>query len=269
MIVGAVSAFAVGVTTGSGALAVLTGAFAGAAMALIFGVLTLYLLSNQVATGLALTLFGLGLSALMGHGMVGKTFAGLPHLEFPLLEQIPVIGPLIGTLLLGHDVLVYFSVVSMIAVGWFLNRSRAGMVLRAVGENHNAAHSIGYPVNLVRLLAVLFGGAMAGLGGAYLSLVHTPLWVENMTAGRGWIALALVVFASWRPARVFVGAYLFGGLTIMQLHAQGLGIEIPPQVLAMAPYLATILVLVIISRDSALIRLNAPACLGKSFHATG
>ena len=269
MIVGAVSAFAVGVTTGSGALAVLTGAFAGAAMALIFGVLTLYLLSNQVATGLALTLFGLGLSALMGHGMVGKTFPGLPHLEFPLLEQIPVIGPLIGTLLLGHDVLVYFSVALMIAVGWFLNKSRAGMVLRAVGENHTAAHSIGYPVNLVRLLAVLFGGAMAGLGGAYLSLVHTPLWVENMTAGRGWIALALVVFASWRPARVFVGAYLFGGLTIMQLHAQGLGIEIPPQVLAMAPYLATILVLVIISRDSALIRLNAPACLGKSFHATG
>ena len=265
MIIGAIAAFAAGVTTGSATLAILAGAFAGVLMALIFGFLTLYLLSNQVATGLALTLFGLGLSALIGHGFVGKTFPGLAPLAIPGLSDIPVVGPL----LFGHDILVYLSVFGVIVVTWFINRTRWGLLLRAVGENHHAAHSIGYPVSLIRLAAVLFGGAMGGLGGAYLSLVHTPLWVENMTAGRGWIALALVVFASWRPWRVFFGAYLFGGLTIIQLHAQGFGVDIPAQILAMVPYLATVVVLVLISRESSRARLDAPACLGRSFHATG
>lgn len=265
MVMGAIAAFATGVTTGSGFLGVIAGAGAGALLALIFGVLVVYLQSNQVATGLALTLFGLGLSALIGHSYVGKTFAGLPRLDIPGLSDIPVLGPL----LFGHDGLVYFSVVSVAATAWFLNRTRSGLLIRAVGENHDAAHSIGYSVTLIRLAAIAFGGAMAGIGGAYLSLAYTPLWVENMTAGRGWIALALVVFASWKPWRGFFGAYLFGGITIIQLYAQGMGVEISAQLLSMLPYLATIIVLVIISRDSATARLNAPACLGKNFHAAG
>lgn len=265
MIVGAIGAFAIGVMTGSATLAIFAGAFSGLLMALIFGVLTLYLLSNQVATGLALTLFGLGLSALIGHGFVGKTFPGLPTLDIPGISDLPIIGPL----LFGHDFLVYLSLLSVISVGWFLTQTRAGLLLRAVGENHHAAHSIGYKVNLVRMCAVLFGGALAGLGGAYLSLSHTPLWVENMTAGRGWIALALVVFASWKPWRALFGAYLFGGITIIQLYAQGMGVDISAPILSMLPYLATIMVLVIISRDSAEARVNAPACLGKNFHASG
>ena len=265
MIVGAIGAFATGITTGDPILAVLAGAASGALMALIFGGLTLWFLSNQVATGLALTIFGIGLSALVGHQFVGVTFAGLPRLDIPGITDLPFIGPL----LFGHDALVYLSVVSVIAVAWFLRHTRAGLALRAVGENHDAAHSIGYPVILIRLMAVLFGGVMAGLGGACLSLAYTPLWIENMTAGRGWIALALVVFASWRPWRAFFGAYLFGGITIIQLHAQGLGVAIPSQILSMLPYVATIVVLVLISRDDVRMRFNAPACLGKSFHATG
>ena len=265
MIIGAIAAFAVAVSTGSGTLAVLAGAVAGLLLALIFGLLTVYLQSNQVATGLALTIFGLGLSALIGHSYVGKTFAGLPKLDIPGITSIPVIGPL----LFGHDALVYLSVVSVILVTWFLNRTRAGLLVRAVGENHDAAHSIGYSVTLIRLGAILFGGALAGIGGAYLSVAYTPLWVENMTAGRGWIALALVVFASWKPWRAFFGAYLFGGITIIQLYAQGMGVEVSAQFLSMLPYLATVIVLVIISRDKARARLNAPACLGRNFHASG
>ena len=238
---------------------------AGAGIAFIFGFLTLFLLSNQVATGLALTIFGLGFSALLGHGFVGKTFPGLPKLEIPGLSDIPIIG----TLLFSHDILIYLSVAVVIAVTWVLNKTRTGLLIRAVGENHQAAHSIGYSVNGVRMACVLFGGAMAGLGGSYLSLVYTPLWVENMTAGRGWIAIALVVFASWKPWRAFFGAYLFGGITIIQLHAQGFGVEIAPQFLSMLPYLATVAVLVLISRDSTRARFNAPACLGRSFHASG
>ncbi|MFP6712411.1 MAG: ABC transporter permease [Rhodospirillales bacterium] len=265
MIVGAIFAFGVGVTTGSATLAILAGAIGGAAMAFLFGFLTLYLLSNQVATGLALTIFGLGFSALLGHGFVGKTFPGLPRLEIPFLSDIPFIGPL----LFGHDILVYASVVAVALVTYMLTKTRTGLLIRAVGENHFAAHSIGYSVNKIRMACVLFGGAMAGLGGSYLSLAYTPLWVENMTAGRGWIALALVVFASWKAWRAFFGAYLFGGITIIQLHAQGFGVEIAPQFLAMLPYLATIVVLVLISSDSSRARLNAPACLGRSFHASG
>ena len=265
MIVGAIAAFATAVTTGSEVLAILAGAGAGVLIAIIFGVLTVYLQSNQVATGLALTIFGLGLSALIGHSYVGKTFGGLAKLDIPGLSDIPVIGPV----LFGHDALVYLSVVSVAIVAWVLTRTRCGLLIRAVGENHDAAHSIGYSVTLVRMGAIMFGGAMAGIGGAYLSVAYTPLWVENMTAGRGWIALALVVFASWKPWRAFFGAYLFGGITIIQLYAQGMGVEVSAQFLSMLPYIATILVLVIISRDSARSRLDAPACLGKNFHASG
>lgn len=264
MIMGAIAAFAVGVTTGSSALAILFGAFAGLTMAFIFGVLTLNLLANQVATGLALTLFGLGLSALIGHSFVGKTFPGLPKLDIPIISEIPVIGPLV----FGLDILVYMSIASVFFVGWFLNKTRWGLLVRAVGESHSAAHAIGHPVVFVRMMAIIFGGAMAGLGGAYLSLAYTPLWVEDMTAGRGWIALALVVFASWRPGRAFLGAYLFGGVTIIQLHAQGFGFAVAPQFMSMIPYLATIVVLVIISRDADRSRLNAPACLGMTFRSS-
>ncbi|MEZ5860326.1 MAG: ABC transporter permease [Geminicoccaceae bacterium] len=265
MLAGAVTGFAVTLTTGSGTIGIIAAAFAGAAMALVFGFLTLTLLANQVATGLALTIFGVGLSALVGSGFVGTPLPRLPRLDIPGLTDLPVVGPL----LFGHDVLVYLAVVLTLAVAWFLARSRAGMILRAVGENHEAAHGLGYPVIRIRYLAVLFGGLTAGLGGAFLSLAYTPMWIEQMTAGRGWIALALVVFAAWRPLRVLVGAYLFGGVTILQLHAQGMGLfAVPSQVLSMLPYLATIVVLVVISAGPWKGRLQAPACLGRPFHPT-
>jgi len=262
MLAGAVTAFAVTVTTGNAMLGIVTGALAGTALALAFGVLTLSLLANQVATGLALTIFGIGLSALVGSGFVGIPVDRLPRLSIAGLTDLPIIGPL----LFGHDVLVYLSVLATIGVAWFLKRTRAGMILRAVGESDVSAHSIGYDVIKVRYLAVLFGGAMAGLGGAFLSLSYTPMWVEEMTAGRGWIALALVVFSSWRPGRLFLGAYLFGGVTILQLYAQGFGsFGVPAQVMSMLPYLATILVLAVIAGGPWKGRLDAPACLGKPF----
>jgi simple sugar transport system permease protein len=215
-----------------------------------------------VATGLALTLFGVGLSALIGQGFVGIPLEGLPKLYIPGLTDLPVVGQA----LFGQDIMVYLAVAAVPLVHLFLYRSRAGLVLRAVGENHTAAHALGYKVLRIRFFAVLFGGAMAGLGGAFLSMDYTPMWAENMTSGRGWIALALVVFATWKPVRAMLGAWLFGGVTILQLHVQGLGIDVPSQLLSMLPYLATVLVLVLISRDVARIRLNAPACLGKLFH---
>ena len=265
MVMGAITAFAVAVSTDSSVLAILAGAFAGLLMALIFGVLTIYFQANQVATGLALTIFGLGLSALIGHSYVGKTFRALPKLYLEGISSIPVIGPLF----FNFDSLVYLSILCVICVTWFLNKTRTGMLVRAVGENHDAAHSIGYSVTRIRLGAILFGGTMAGLGGTYLSVVYTPFWVENMTAGRGWIALALVVFASWKPWRAFFGAYLFGGITIFQLYAQGMGVDLSAQFLSMLPYLATVIVLVLISRDKGKTRLSAPACLGRNFHAPG
>ena len=261
MVVGAIAAFAIGVTFESATLAIISGAVAGAFLAFIFGVLTLNLLANQVATGLALTIFGLGLSSLIGHSYVGKTFPGLPKLEITLLTDIPFLGPII----FGQDILVYLSILSVFGVSWFLYRTRWGLVVRAIGENHDAAYSIGYSVKFVRMIVILVGGALAGLGGSYLSLAYTPFWVENMTAGRGWIALALVVFASWKPGRALLGAYLFGGITIIQMHAQGFDVQIPAQVMSSLPYLATIIVLVLISRDSSRTLLNAPACLGKNF----
>jgi len=262
MLAGAVTAFGVAFGTGSYALAIVAAMLAGMLLALIFGVLTLTLVSNQVATGLALTLFGLGFSALAGSGFVGSPIPPLPKLAVPGLSTVPFLGPI----LFGQDVLVYLSVALTLGVWWFLKRTRAGMILRACGDSDVSAHSIGYDVIRIRYLAVLFGGATSGLAGAYLSLSYTPMWVEQMAAGRGWIALALVVFASWRPLRLLAGAYLFGGVTILQLYVQGMGgIGVPAQVMSMLPYLATILVLTIISAGSMRGRLDAPACLGKPF----
>ena len=265
MLVGAVIGFAVTLTTGSAILGIVCAALAGAGMALIFAFLTLSLLANQVATGLALTIFGIGLSALMGAGFVGTPLPSLPKLFVPGLSALPILGPI----LFGQDGLVYFSFAALMGVSWFLYRSHAGLVLRAVGDSHDAAHAIGYPVLAIRYAATLFGGAMCGISGAYLSLAYTPMWAENMSSGRGWISLALVVFATWRPARLLLGAYLFGGITILQLHLQSHGVPIPSQLISMLPYLATIVVLVAISRDRSKIRLNAPACLGRPFHAAG
>ncbi len=265
MLAGAVTGFAVTLTTGSHLIGIAAAAIAGAGMALVFAVLTLSLMANQVATGLALTIFGVGLSALVGSGFVGTPVAALPELDIPGISDLPIIGPLF----LSHDILVYGAVVLTLVVAWFLAKTRGGMILRAVGENHEAAHGLGYNVIRIRYLAVLFGGLCAGLGGAFLSIAYTPMWIEQMTAGRGWIALALVVFAAWRPLRVLVGAYLFGGVTILQLHAQGLGLfAVPSQVMSMLPYIATIIVLVVISIGPWKARLQAPACLGRPFLPT-
>jgi simple sugar transport system permease protein len=262
MLVGAVAGFIAAAESGSVLVAVIVAILAGAAMALIFAVLTLTFLANQVATGLALTIFGVGFSAYIGLDYTSLALKGVPEVHIPLLSDAPIVGPM----LFSFDPLVYLSVAMMFAVIWFLYRSRAGLILRGVGEAPESAHAIGYPVIRIRYMAVLFGGAMAGLGGVYLSVAYTPVWVESMTAGRGWIALALVVFATWRPGRVLIGAYLFGGVTIAQFHVQALGVDIATQWLSMLPYLATIAVLVVISRDAAKIRLNAPVSLGIAYH---
>jgi simple sugar transport system permease protein len=264
MIIGAIAGFATMIATRSVALSLLAAMLAGAAMAALFAVLVLTLRANQVASGLALTMFGLGLSALCGQGYSGLAAPAFPHLYIPALTDLP----LVGKLLFGQDLLIYLSLAVVAAVAFTLKRTRLGLILRAVGENHDAAHALGYPVIACRYLATLLGGAMAGLGGAYLSLVVTPLWVERMTAGRGWIALAIVVFAAWRPWRVLLGSLLFGGIMVLQLHSQAVGVSVDAQLLATLPYLATIVVLVVISRDTMRMRLNAPACLGKPFHAT-
>lgn len=262
MLVGAVAGFAAATATGSHLLAVLAAALAGAALASLFGLLVLHLLASQVAAGLALTIFCTGLSALFGSAYVGTPVERLPRLDMPGLSELPIAGPL----LFGHDLLVYLAFVLVPATAWFLTRTHAGTVLRACGENAEAAHALGYPVLGVRWLALLFGGAMAGLAGAHLSLAYTPMWADEMTAGRGWIALALVVFAAWRPWRLLLGALLFGGVGILQLHAQGLGlVAVPSQLLSMLPYLATVLVLFIIAAGPWRGRLAAPACLGQPF----
>ena len=262
MLTGAIAGFASVFFFESAIIACMVAMLAGTLTALLFAFLVLSLQASQVASGLALTIFGIGLSALLGQNMVGIAYEGLPTLNIPYLTDLPVVGKL----LFGQDFLVYLSVSLPFIVGWFLYRTRAGLILRAVGDSHDAAHAIGYPVIRIRYMATLFGGAMSGLAGAYLSLAYSPMWVENMTAGRGWIALALVVFATWRPGRLFLGAYLFGGITILQLHAQAVGIHIASQFMSMLPYVITIVVLVIISRDQNKIKLNAPACIGKPFH---
>ncbi|CUH33456.1 urea ABC transporter, permease protein UrtB [Jannaschia seosinensis] len=263
MITGAICGFVAGVETGSPWAGFLVAAIGGAAMAALFGFLTQYLLSNQVATGLALTLFGLGLSSLLGQGYVGIKAQTLRRVDLGPLSDLPVVGRII----FGHDPIVYLSLALVAGVWAFLRYSRAGLILRAVGESHDAAHALGYHVRRVRMLAVLFGGACAGLGGAYLSLVRVPQWTEGMTAGAGWIALAIVVFASWRAERVLIGAYLFGGITVLQLNLQTAGARLPVELLSAAPYLVTIVVLVLISGRAGG-RANAPADLGKPFHAS-
>ena len=261
MLMGAVCGFAGAYLTGSTLIGALCGIAAGAALSAIFAVLTLGLAVNQVATGLALTILGVGLSGLIGAGFVGERIVGAPQLYIPALTDIPFIGKI----LFGQDGFVYFSIALVIGIWWFLYNTRPGLVLRAVGDNHASAHALGYPVLRIRTYAVLFGGACAGLGGAYLPLAYTPFWIAGMTAGRGWIALALVVFASWRPGRLVVGAYLFGAVTILQLHAQGAGLGIPSQLMTSLPYLATVIVLVLISRARGTAGSAAPASLGMVF----
>lgn len=263
MAMGAVAAFAVAHHSGNPWLGALAGMGAGMALALVFGVLALTLQANQVAAGLALAIFGVGLSAFVGKPYESVALPAVPPVRIPGLADIPVIG---GALF-GQQLLVYLSWALFAAVLWFLTRSRAGLVLRAIGESPASAHAIGYPVIRIRYLAVLAGGALAGSGGAFLSVFYTPTWAEGMVAGRGWIALALVVFASWRPLRVMLGAYLFGGVMILQLFVQGSGLQLdfPAQFLSALPYLATIAVLVLISRDANAIRLNSPVSLGHPF----
>ncbi len=261
MIMGAVAGFLAAHLTNNATVALLVSVCAGMLMAGIFALLVLKFHASQVPTGLALTIFGIGVSSLIGQKLVGITYVGIPKIAIPFLSKIPVAG----TILFNQDFLVYLSFIVAGLIYYFLNKTRAGLILRAVGDSHDAAHAMGYSVIKIRFLAALFGGGMAGLGGAYLSLAYSPMWMEQMTAGRGWIALALVVFATWRAERVLMGAYLYGSISILQLHAQALGVGIPSQIMSMLPYLATIIVLVFISRDSTKIKLNAPASLGKDF----
>jgi simple sugar transport system permease protein len=263
MLVGAMTGFAVGVSSGSLLLGFMAAAGAGALLALLFALLALGLQTNQVATGLALTLFGIGLSAFAGRGYVGMPIQRVPPLHFPVLTDLPVVGPL----LFHYDALVYLSIALCALVAWTFARTRLGLRLRAVGEAPEVAHALGQPVLPLRTLAVLFGGMMSGVAGAYLSTAVTPMWVEGMSAGRGWIALALVVFGTWKPWRVLAGAYLFGTVTVLQLYAQGFGIHVPSEFLSMLPYIVTIVVLVVICRDRRTILLNQPVSLGRPFHA--
>ncbi len=261
MLVAAIAGFATAVTTGSDWLAFGAGALAGALMAAAFGVLVIWLNTNQYATGLALSLFGSGLSAFVGIGFVQEKLGERSQFSVPLLADVPFVGPA----LFRQHPMVYLAIALAVGLGWFLYRSRAGLVLRAVGESPESAHALGYSVRRIRLAAVMTGGALCGVAGAYLSVIYTPLWVEGMVAGKGWIALALTTFATWRPARVLLGAYLFGGVTMLQFHLQGQGVDVPSQFLSMLPYLATIVVLVLISRNATWIRVNMPASLGKPF----
>ena len=261
MLMGAVIASITVIETGNPYLAIFTGAISGVLTSFIFGFFTLVLATNQVATGLALTIFGTGLSGLIGAEYVGKAILRLNPLNLPILHELPILG----SVLFSHNVLVYFAFIMVFIVSWFLLKTRLGLILRAVGNNPDSAHALGYSVITIRFVAVMFGGLMAGIGGAFLPLVLTPHWAEGMTAGKGWIALALVVFASWRPLRIPIGALLFSGITVMQLVGQARGWSMPSQFLSMLPYLATIFVLVLISRNKEFSIVNAPASLGKIF----
>ncbi len=260
MIMGAICGFAAAVETGSPLLGFIAAAMGGAILSLLFAFLTQVMLANQVASGLALTLFGLGFSALLGQSYVGVKPPRLGDMNFGPLTETPVIGPIV----LSHDIIVYLGLALVVAVWAVLKFTRVGLILRAVGENHDAAHALGYKVVRIRTIAIMFGGACAGVGGAYISLIRVPQWTEGMTAGVGWIALALVVFASWKPFRVLLGAYLFGGLVQLQLNLQGAGVAIPVEYLAMLPYVITIVVLVFLSRSKS----AAPGSLGRIFHAS-
>ena len=262
MLCAAIAGFACVVHTGSDVIGFAAGIGAGALMAAIFGVLVIWLNTNQYATGLALSLFGAGFSAFAGISYVQEKIADRTHFAVPYLADIPLLGPA----LFRQHPLVYLTVLFALALIWFLYRTRAGLILRSVGESPESAHALGYPVRWIRLAAVVAGGALCGLAGAYISIVYTPLWVEGMVSGKGWIALALTTFATWRPARVLLGAYLFGGVTMLQFHLQGAGVEVPSQILTMLPYLATIMVLALISRNPRWIRINMPASIGKPFY---
>ena len=264
MITGAICGFVVSVNSGSPLLGFAAAAAGGAGLSLLFGLCTQYLLSNQVATGLALTRCGLGLSSLLGQNYLGLRAPGLSALYIPGLRDIPILGPI----LFRQDAVVYLGIAICVGVWVFLRYARAGLILRAVGENHDAAHALGYKVIRVRLLAIMFGGACAGLGGAYLSIIRVPQWTDGVTAGAGWIALAIVVFASWRPGRLLVGAYLFGGVGALQLNLQAARVPIPAELLSMAPYLVTIASLVILSAGRGGAAMAAPGSLGRSFHAS-
>jgi len=261
MLVAAIAGFATGVQTGSDGLAFVAGAATGAFMALCFGAMVIWLNTNQYATGLALSLFGTGFSAFVGIPYTQEKLGERASFHIPVLADVPFIGPAF----FRQHPMVYIAIALTLFIAWFLYRSRAGLVLRAVGESPESAHALGYPVRRIRLLAVIFGGALCGVAGAYISVVYTHLWVEGMIAGKGWIALALTTFATWRPARVLLGAYLFGGVTMLQFQLQGEGVQISSQFLTMLPYLATILVLVLISRNASFIRVNMPASIGKPF----
>ena len=262
MLCAAIAGFATVVHTGNTWLGFAAGMAAGAFLAAVFGVLVIWLGTNQYATGLALTLFGTGFSAFAGIGYVQEKLPEQARYPIPFLSDIAFIGPA----LFRQHPMVYIAMALAAALAWLLYRTRAGLVLRSVGESPESAHALGYPVRRIRLAAVMAGGALCGLAGAYVSLVYTPLWVEGMVAGKGWIALALTTFATWRPARVLLGAYLFGGVTMLQFHLQGLGVNVPPQLLSMLPYLATIVVLVLISRNPLWIRVNMPTSIGKPFY---
>ena len=261
MLVAAIAGFATAVHTGNDWIAFAAGAAAGGLLAAAFGVLVIWLNTNQYATGLALSLFGTGFSAFAGIRYTQEKLGARPHFEIPGLADIPFVGPA----LFRQHPMVYLAIALTFALAWFLYRSRAGLVLRAVGESPESAHALGYPVRRIRLFAVVVGGALCGVAGAYLSVIYTPLWVEGMVAGKGWIALALTTFATWRPTRVLLGAYLFGGVTMLQFQLQGQGVQVPSQMLSMLPYVATIVVLVLISRNATWIRVNMPASLGKPF----
>jgi ABC-type uncharacterized transport system permease subunit len=262
MLCAALAGFAAVVHTGSATLGFVAGMAAGAALAAVFGLLVIWLNTNQFATGLALSLFGGGFSAFAGIAYVQKQLPEKTQFAIPLLADLPFVGPAF----FRHHPMVYLGVCLTLGLIWFLYRTRAGLVLRSVGESPESAHALGYPVRRIRLLAVMAGGALCGLAGAYISTVYTPLWVEGMVAGKGWIALALTTFATWHPARVLLGAYLFGGVTMLQFHFQGIGVDVPSQVLNMMPYLATVVVLALISRNPQWIRVNMPSSIGKPFY---
>lgn len=262
MLCAALAGFVAVVHTGSDLAGFAAGAAAGAVLSLVFGALVIWLNTNQYATGLALSLFGAGFSAFAGIQYVQEKLPERPRFSIPVLGDLPLAGPA----LFQHHPVVYLAIALVAGLVWFLYRSRPGLVLRSVGESPESAHALGYPVRRIRLGAVLAGGALCGLSGAYLSVIYTPLWVEGMVAGKGWIALALTTFATWRPARVLLGAYLFGGVTMLQFHFQAAGVEVASEFLNMLPYLATILVLALISRNPSWIRLNMPASLGKPFY---
>ena len=262
MLVAAIAGFATAVATGNEWLGFAAGAVAGGTLAAAFGLLVIWLNTNQYATGLALSLFGAGFSAFAGIRYVQEKLPERPQFHIPVLGDIPLLGPA----LFRQHPMVYLAMLLVGGLIWFLYRTRSGLVLRSVGESPESAHALGYPVRRIRLGAVVAGGALCGLAGAYIAVIYTPLWVEGMVAGKGWIALALTTFATWRPARVLLGAYLFGGVTMLQFHLQGIGVEVPSQFLTMLPYIATIVVLALISRNPAWIRINMPASLGKPFY---